>query len=427
MFVKAPKPCALPIIGVAFSLLLPVLLGCKSTGLPTPVVAGEPPPAVAPAPAIVLTGIDVLVRDQFMPLDGRRIGLITNHTGIDRDGVPTSRLLHDAPNVKLLALFSPEHGPTGTLDDTSISNSRDPATGLKIFSLYGESREPTTDMLEGIDTLVFDIQDIGTRYYTYISTMGNAMRAAARHGLRFMVLDRPNPINGLEVTGPVLDDGSQSFVGFHRIPVRHGMTVGELAMLFNAELGLNLDLEVVRMQGWQRRDFYSETGLPWKNPSPNMRNLTQALLYPGIGLLETTNLSVGRGTDTPFEVIGAPWLDGILLASRLNQLDLPGAAFIPVDFTPEESKFANELCHGVNIQITDRAQFRPVHTGLEIARLLRLMYPQTWDLEAYRRLLSSESTWQAIRDGRSIVEIETSFAFDLHHFMERRAPFLLYP
>ena len=271
---------------------------------------------------MVLTGIDVLVREQFKSLNGRRIGLITNQTGIDRNGVATALLLHQAPNVQLLALFSPEHGIKGTLDTTLISNSRDGATGLKIFSLYGESREPAEDMLEGIDTLVFDIQDIGTRYYTYISTMGNAMRAAARHGLRFMVLDRPNPINGSEVTGPVLDDGSQSFVGFHRIPVRHGMTVGELAMLFNAELQMNLDLEVIRMEGWKRSDFFSETGLPWIDPSPNMRNLTQALLYPGIGLLETTNLSVGRGTDTPFEVIGAPWLDGVLLAASLNQLGL---------------------------------------------------------------------------------------------------------
>ena len=376
---------------------------------------------------MVLTGIDVLVRDQFKSLNGRRIGLITNQTGIDRNGVATALLLHQAPNVQLLALFSPEHGIKGTLDTTLISNSRDGATGLKIFSLYGESREPAEDMLEGIDTLVFDIQDIGTRYYTYISTMGNAMRAAARHGLRFMVLDRPNPINGSEVTGPVLDDGSQSFVGFHRIPVRHGMTVGELAMLFNAELQMNLDLEVIRMEGWKRSDFFSETGLPWIDPSPNMRNLTQALLYPGIGLLETTNLSVGRGTDTPFEVIGAPWLDGVLLAASLNQLGLAGVAFIPVEFTPDASKFANELCHGINIQITDRARFRPVHTGLEIARLLRQLYPLTWDVNAYQRLLSSESTWQAIRDGQSIAEIETSFAFDLRHFMERRAPYLLYP
>jgi uncharacterized protein YbbC (DUF1343 family) len=261
----------------------------------------------------VLTGIDVLVRDNFRQLAGRKVGLITNHTGRSRDGQTTVKLLHKAEGVELAALFSPEHGFEGKIGDA-----RDQATGLKVFSLYGETRKPTPAMLESIDTLVFDIQDIGTRFYTYVSTMGEAMQAAAEQKMRFVVLDRPNPIGGLAVAGPMLDPGKESFVGVHRLPGRHCMTIGELARLFKAELKLDLELEVIACEGWRRADAWDATGLTWVNPSPNMRSLTQAFLYPGIGLLETTNLSVGRGTDTPFEVIGAPWLDGQKLAAEMN-------------------------------------------------------------------------------------------------------------
>ena len=253
----------------------------------------------------VLCGIDVLQRDKFRQLDGKRAGLITNQTGINADGVTTARLLHDAPNVQLVALFSPEHGLQGKLDIPEIKDDQDTVTGLRVFSLYGKTRRPTAEDLRGIDTLVFDIQDIGTRFYTYISTMGYAMEMAAQQHLTFVVLDRPNPINGVDVGGPVLDEGQQSFVGYHPIPVRHGMTVGELAELFRHELKLPVDLHVVTMEGWRRADYFDRTGLLWVNPSPNMRSLNEAFLYPGIGLLETTNLSVGRGTDTPFEVLGA--------------------------------------------------------------------------------------------------------------------------
>ena len=257
----------------------------------------------------VQTGLDRLEQEAWRPLRGQRVGLITNHTGIDAQGRTNVERLRRAPEVNLVALFSPEHGLAGQLDQAKIDDSTDQASGLRVLSLYGETRKPTAEQLALVDTLVFDIQDIGTRFYTYISTMGLAMQAAAEHGKRLVVLDRPNPINGTHVEGPVLDDGRQSFVGFHTLPVRHGMTVGELARMFQAEMGWEVDLHVVPMSGWRRGEYFDETGLLWVDPSPNMRNLNQAILYPGIGLLETTNLSVGRGTDTPFERIGAPWLD----------------------------------------------------------------------------------------------------------------------
>ena len=285
-------------------------------------------------PGSVLSGIDVLRRDGFRQFKGRKVGLITNQTGVARDGKHTLQLIHESDAVELVALFSPEHGLEGKLDVARIADTRHDGSGLPVFSLYGKTRRPTPEMLEGVDTLVFDIQDIGARFYTYISTMGEAMQAAAERKIRFVVLDRPNPINGVDVTGPMLDPGRESFVAFYRLPVRHGMTVGELATLFNAQLDLKLDLQIIQVEGWRRSDFFDATGLPWINPSPNMRSLTEAVLYPGIGLLETTNLSVGRGTDTPFEIIGAPWLDGVRLARELTALELPGVRFVPVSSRP---------------------------------------------------------------------------------------------
>jgi uncharacterized protein YbbC (DUF1343 family)/CubicO group peptidase (beta-lactamase class C family) len=379
----------------------------------------------------VLTGIDVLVRDNFRQLAGRKVGLITNHTGASRDGQSTVKLLHgaqssDAKGVTLAALFSPEHGFEGKLDVSKIGDAQDAATGLKVFSLYGETRKPTAAMLESIDTLVFDIQDIGARFYTYVSTMGEAMKAAAEHKKRFVVLDRPNPIGGLAVAGPMLDPGQESFVGFHRLPVRHGMTIGELARLFKAELKLDLDLEIIACEGWRRADAWDATGLTWINPSPNMRSLTQAFLYPGIGLLETTNLSVGRGTDTPFEIIGAPWLDGQKLAAELNAQGLAGVTFVPITFTPASSKFANEKCGGVNIAITDRARFEPLHAGFAIAAALRKLYPSEWETKGYARLLGSEKTLQAVQDGKSAKEILEVAREGVSDFQRRRLTFLLY-
>lgn len=376
--------------------------------------------------AQVLTGIDVLRNDEFQTLQGKRVGLITNHTGITRDGQSTVQVLHGSDKVNLVALFSPEHGIAGLLDQPNIADSKDSTTGLKIHSLYGAARRPTAEMLDGVDVLVFDIQDIGCRFYTYISTMGEAMRAAAEHGVDFVVLDRPNPINGLDIEGPVLDAGSESFVGFHTIPVRHGMTVGELALMFKAEFELDLDLEVIKVTGWSRGDFFETSGLLWVNPSPNMRSLTQALLYPGIGLLETTNLSVGRGTDTPFEVVGAPWIDGQRLAAELNQQGIAGVCFVPIRFRPDASKFAGELCGGINILITDRQAFEPLKTGWAVATQLRALYPDTWEVTRYQRLLADKQVLDLIQSGSRGPAIESSYQDELAGFKERRKNFLVY-
>jgi uncharacterized protein YbbC (DUF1343 family)/CubicO group peptidase (beta-lactamase class C family) len=382
--------------------------------------------SIRPPERQVLTGIDVLQQNGFRSLKGRRVGLITNHTGVNRNGVRTAEIIFKHPDVNLIALFSPEHGIAGKLDVPGIKNSSDSATQLKIYSLYGKTRTPTQESLKGLDTLVFDIQDIGTRFYTYISTMGNAMQAAAGNKLRFVVLDRPNPINGIDVAGPVLDTGSESFVGFHQLPVRHGMTAGELARMFDAELKLNLDLHVVRLQGWKRSDFYDATGLSWINPSPNMRNLNEALLYPGIGLLETTNLSVGRGTDTPFELVGAPWIDGVALAEKLNSSELSGIRFVPTRFIPESSKFQGKQCGGVHLIITNRSKLQPLRLGFEFARQLRSLYLQKWETANYNRLLSNRKTLEAVLRGKEVDEIEIVYRPELRTFKKRRSAFLLY-
>ncbi len=376
--------------------------------------------------AAVRCGIDVLVDEQFAPLADRRVGLITNHTGVSRDGVPTRVLLHQAEAVDLVALLSPEHGIAGRLDQPNIDDSVDPETGLKVFSLYGKDRKPSPESLAGVDTLVFDIQDIGCRFYTYISTMGEAMQVASEQGLRFVVLDRPNPINGVDIGGPILDAGSESFVGYHTLPVRHGMTVGEIAGMLKAERNWELDLQVIRCDGWQREDYFEATGLSWINPSPNMRNLNQAILYPGIGLLEFTNLSVGRGTDTPFEIIGAPWLDARRLARALSTLQLPGVAFIPTQFTPSASKFAGESCGGVQILITDRASLDPIHVGLAIAVSLRKQHPDQWETKNYNRLLSSQKVYDAVLAVRPLPQLIHLATADEQSFRTRRQPHLLY-
>ncbi|MCC6493443.1 MAG: DUF1343 domain-containing protein [Pirellulales bacterium] len=375
----------------------------------------------------VLTGIDVLVRDDFKPLQGRRVGLITNHTGLSRDGQRTVDLLHQADGLELFALFSPEHGIAGKLDREGIGDEVDAATGLKVFSLYdGPNRRPKPEQLEGLDTLVFDIQDVGARFYTYASTMGWAMETAALNNLRFVVLDRPNPIGGLAAEGPLADEGRESFVGFHTIPVRHGMTVGELAEMYRAERDLKVDLEVVKCDAWRRRDYWDATGLAWVNPSPNMRSLAEAVLYPGMGLWETTNLSVGRGTDTPFEVLGAPWIDARQFAAELNAAGLPGVRFVPIQFTPEASKYSGEKCGGVNVIVVNRAKFEPIALGLELACTLRRLYKDQWQTDAADRLLINQQAYDAILSGKSRQEIQKLYKSDLEEFRKRRQKFLLY-
>jgi uncharacterized protein YbbC (DUF1343 family)/CubicO group peptidase (beta-lactamase class C family) len=374
----------------------------------------------------VLTGIDVLERDNFKQLKGRHVGLITNHTGLNRDGKRTIDLLHDAKGVELLALFSPEHGIAGALDRDGIGNTKDKATGLPVFSLYGETRKPTKEQLNGIDTLVFDIQDVGARFYTYMSTMAWAMEGAAEHDLHYVVLDRPNPIGGVDVEGPIADKGRESFVGFHTLPVRHGMTVGELAKMYRAERKLKVDLDVIEAENWRRGDYWDATGLMWVNPSPNMRNLTEAVLYPGIGLLETTNISVGRGTDTPFELFGAPWIDAKQLAAELNAAELAGVRFVPIEFTPTTSKFEGEKCGGVGISVVDRRSIKPVTIGLAIAHTLNRLYADKWDAKAMDRLLINKRVLAAIGKGADVAEIDKIYGPKFDEFLKRREKYLIY-
>ncbi|MDT4965451.1 MAG: hypothetical protein QOJ64_188 [Acidobacteriota bacterium] len=378
-----------------------------------------------PADATVLTGIDVLERDNFKQLAGKRLGLVTNHTGRARSGRQTIDVLHDAAGVRLVALFSPEHGIRGLMDE-KVSDSKDEKTGLPIYSLYGDTRRPKPEQLKDLDAIVFDIQDVGTRFYTYISTLGYVMEEAARAHIPVYVLDRPNPIGGVDVEGPVADADKYSFIAYYKIPVRHGMTVGELARLFNEEQKIGCDLNVIKMEEWRRAMWFDATNLTWVNPSPNMRSLNEATLYPGVGLLETTNLSVGRGTNTPFEIIGAPWLDGQRLASYLNKRGIVGVRFVPVRFKPDASLFKNEECGGVNIIVTDRARFRAVQTGVEIAVALRKLYPSDWKIEGYARLLVNSETFEALKRGQEPADIVRLWADELSEFRRARARALLY-
>lgn len=375
--------------------------------------------------AKVLTGIDVLERDGFKQLAGMRVGLVTNHTGRNREGRSTIDVLHQAKNVRLVALFSPEHGIRGLLDD-KFSDSKDEQTGLPIYSLYGETRRPKAEHLKDLDALVFDIQDIGTRFYTYMSTLGYVMEEAAKARLPVFVLDRPNPIAGLAVEGPVADADKLSFTAYHTIPVRHGMTIGELARLFNQQRQIGCDVRVIRMAGWQRAHWLDATNLTWVNPSPNMRSLTEATLYPGVGLLETTNVSVGRGTDTPFEVVGAPWIKGDRLAESLNSRKLPGVRFVPIRFKPTTSVYKGEECGGVNIIITNRETFTPLLTGIEIATALRKLYPEQWKVDSYLRLLVNADTLERIKRSEDPAEIVRSWNARLDEFRRERLKFLLY-
>jgi uncharacterized protein YbbC (DUF1343 family)/CubicO group peptidase (beta-lactamase class C family) len=390
--------------------------------LPDPAFA-EPRPAVR-ADEPVQNGIDVLKRDGFRQLRGRKIGLITNQTGIDRQRNSTVDLLHAAPELKLVALFSPEHGIRGDLDKEGIGDGKDEKTGLPIYSLYGERRSPAPEQLEGIDTMVFDIQDIGCRFYTYISTMTNCMEAAGKAKIRFLVLDRVNPIGPL-VEGPVLST-ERSFVAAHEIPLRHGMTAGELARLINAERKFGADLGVIRCEGGSPVKWFDRCGLPWQNPSPNMRGPTAAVLYPGVGLLEFCKLSVGRGTDTPFEILGSPYIDELKLAAELNATGLAGVRFVPARFTPTGSVFAGEECRGVKILLTERESFRAADLGIVLASTLLRLHAGDLELEKMGRLLGDEATLGAIRSGVSLEAAKATRDRGIAAFMESRRPYLLY-
>jgi uncharacterized protein YbbC (DUF1343 family) len=375
--------------------------------------------------ATVLNGIDVLEKNNFKELNGLRVGLVTNHTGRNLSGKQTIDVLFENKTLKLVSLFAPEHGIRG-LADEKVSDSVDDKTGLPIYSLYGESRRPKPEQLKDLDAIVFDIQDIGVRFYTYEATLLNVLEEAAKAGKPVFVLDRPNPIGGEIVEGAIADADKLSFVVSHTVPVRHGLTIGEFAQMVNAEKKINADLRVVKMENWQRSMWFDQTNQTFVNPSPNMRSLTEATLYPGIGLLETTNLSVGRGTDTPFEIVGAPWLDGQKLAAYLNDRNLNGVRFVPVNFKPNASVFKDGICGGINIIITNRASFSPVRAGIEIAIALRKLYPNDWKSENFNRLLANAEVFERVKRSDAPEDIEKSWTAYLEEFKKRRARFLLY-
>jgi len=391
----------------------------------------------------VKTGIDVLEADHFHELaelahrhGGRlRLGLVTNQTGVDSQGRRTIDLLfRDAPRdvqgLMLVTLFSPEHGIRGVSDEPGIPNSTDAATGLPIVSLYGAidaERRPSLEALRKLDAVVIDLQDAGVRFYTYEAVLRYFLEAAAKTGTEIIVLDRPDLINGSFVQGPISDAGAESYVNSIPIPVRHGMTLGELARFDNEQLQLHAPLTVIAMQGWQRGDWYDSTGLPWINPSPNLRNLEEATLYPGIGLIETTNISVGRGTDTPFELIGAPWIDACSLAKYLNDRQLPSVRFVPVDFTPQKPyPYGGELCHGVHIVILDRDVLDAPELGLEIASALRRLFPEQFALDKITTLLANSKVLGQLATGDDPQRIAEGWRTALEAFEKERAKSLLY-
>ncbi len=375
--------------------------------------------------APVLSGIDVLAGEQFARLKGKRVGLLTNHTGRARDGRSTIDLLHDAPGVQLVSLFSPEHGIRGIVD-ADVPSARDEKTGLTIHSLYGETRRPTDAMLQGIDTLVIDLQDVGSRFYTYPATMGYVMEEAAKRKIAVVVLDRPNPIDGWQIEGPMPDSDLLGFNAYLPMPIRHGMTLGELARLFNDEQKLGVALTVIPVANWRRDQWYDETGLAWINPSPNMRNLTQATLYPGIGAIEYANISVGRGTDQPFEQLGAPWIDGTKLAAALNARKLAGIRFYPVAFTPTTSKYAGEACQGVFMIVTNRTALQPARLGLEIAGALFSLYGEKFQLANTERLVGSRESLERVRRGEDPAAVAASWASAEAAWRRLRAKYLIY-
>jgi uncharacterized protein YbbC (DUF1343 family) len=379
-------------------------------------------PAVA---AQTLTGIDVLEAQNFAPLAGKRVGLITNQTGIDGNRRSTIDLLAHAPGVKLSALFSPEHGIRGTLDER-VSSTTDDATSLPVYSLYGETERPTDAMLAGLDVLVFDIQDAGVRFYTYITTMGYAMEAAAAHHLAFYVLDRPDPLGGERIEGPMLDRDRTNFVGYFPMPVRMAMTLGEMAQMFNAEKKIGCDLHIIRMENWQRRLWFSETGLPWVNPSPNLRSPQVGIMYPGLEILQAGGVSVGRGTPQPFELVGAPWIRGEEFAGYLNRRAIPGVRFGPEKFTPDSGLYKGELCEGVRIALTDRNALQTMRLGIEIASALGKLYPGKFAPAKMIDLLGNATTIKQLMEGGDPSAIVASWDKDLEAFRKVRAKYLLY-
>ena len=377
----------------------------------------------------VLVGIDVLEAQDFAPLKGKRIGLLTNQTGLDSAGRRTIDVLAHAAGVQLTAIFSPEHGVTGALDTTKIGNSRDAATGVPVYSVYGGTdavRHPPMDVLRNLDAVLIDIQDAGVRFYTYETTLGYFLEGAAKAGIGLYVLDRPNPLGGAVVQGPMSEPGRENFTNYGPIPVRHGMTLGELAQMFNAEYKIRAKLTVIPMQGWMRGDWFDETGAEWTSPSPNLRSLTEATLYPGVALVEGTNVSVGRGTDTPFEVLGAPWINGRELSSYLDARQIPGVRFVPLTFTPTSSNFSGQPCHGVNIFITGREFLDAPELGFELAAAMLKLYPEQFHAEKMADIVANQAVMSALMRGEDPRRISLDWQDELQEFQKVRERYLIY-
>jgi uncharacterized protein YbbC (DUF1343 family) len=373
----------------------------------------------------VQTGLDVLEAEKFAPLRGKHVGLITNHTGLDAQGRTIISMLFHAPGVQLVALFSPEHGISGRADE-KVASSKDPTTGLPTYSLYDESRRPTDEMLTGIDTLVFDIQDAGVRFYTYTTTMAYCMEEAAKRHIAFYVLDRPNLLGGDIIEGPMLDADKTNFVGYFPIPIRYALTIGELAQFFNTENHIGCDLHVMAMKNWHRNYFFDSTGLRWVPPSPNLRTVKGSIVYPGIETLQSAGVSVGRGTQAPFEEFGAPWMDGADVAAELNALHLPGLRFADQPFIPVSGLYAGQRCGGVGVRITDRFSVRSVRAALEIAAILKKRYPKQFDPAKLLTLLGNSETVRQLQADAPPEQIVATWSADLTKYDETRRKYFLY-
>ncbi|MBO6004565.1 MAG: DUF1343 domain-containing protein [Verrucomicrobia bacterium] len=375
--------------------------------------------------ATVLNGIDVLKTENYEPLRGKKVALLTNQTGQDKEGNSTIDLLYSAPGVELVALFAPEHGIRGDKDQAVIEDGKDNKTGLPVYSLYGKTRKPSSEQMKGLDAFVFDIQDIGCRFYTYISTMANCLEVAGKEGVEFVVLDRINPINGRDVEGPVQIEKS-TFVGIHPIAIRHGMTIGEIALMLNAECDYQAKVTVIKLKGWKRKMWQDETDIPWVNTSPNMRSLWEATLYPGIGVLEFTPIATGRGTAIPFELFGAHYIDSRRFYDRLNAYGLEAIDFTPFTFVPSERQFKNEPCNGLRFNITNRDKVKIMDLGMCLAQILYQDYPNDYSLKNLSTLLLHPQTKAAIEQGASLRDIHAIWDPELKDFKKRRARYLLY-
>ena len=375
----------------------------------------------------VKLGIDVLAENNFSIIKNKKVGLIINHTSINSNWRSTIEIIAESNVCELVAIFTPEHGFDGKLDEY-INYGDSLIYNVPVYSLYGETLRPEKKMIRNIDYLIFDILDVGTRFYTYIGTMKYCMEVANENNIGFIVLDRPNPINGIDISGPMLKKINVfGLAGVHNLPIRHGMTPGELALLFKADEKMQLNLNIIKMEGWKREMWFDETELPWLNPSPNIRNMNQASLYPGLGLFERLNVANKTGLPSPFEMIGAPWINAYDFVNSLNKYNLPGVNFTPIKFFPEEHKYSNELCEGIYITITDREKLEPVKLGFIIIITLYKMYPQEFDIDKLWHITRSKALIDLIKNDSSITELIDSWQNNLDMFIKKRSQYLFYP